>query len=53
MCLEELYKQYGELLIMLEFTQAKVNNVKQQIVNELNKATQVATTGQVTEEPTS
>jgi len=35
--IEELYRQYGELAIQLEITQAKLQHVKQQIVEELNK----------------
>lgn len=35
--INELYKQYGELMIQLEIVQAKIQAVKQQIVNELNR----------------
>jgi len=34
---DELYKQYGELMIQAEITQAKINAVKQQIAEALNK----------------
>jgi hypothetical protein len=35
--MEELYRQYGQLMIEAEITQAKINAVKQQIATELNK----------------
>lgn len=35
--LEELYKQYGDLLIQAEIVQAKMVHIKQQIVQELNR----------------
>ena len=35
--MDELYKQYGELLIQLEILQNKIQEVKIKIVNELNK----------------
>lgn len=38
--MEELYKQYGELMIQMEILQAKINQIKQQIANELNKKEQ-------------
>ncbi len=35
--MNELYEQYGQLMIELEIVQAKIQAVKQQIVNELNR----------------
>jgi len=35
--MDELYKQYGELMIQAEIIQAKIHALKQQIANELNK----------------
>jgi hypothetical protein len=35
--LDNLYKDYGSLLIQLEIIQAKINHVKQQIAEELNQ----------------
>jgi hypothetical protein len=37
--LEELYKEYGKLMIQLEMTQNKALQVKQQIAQELNPQT--------------
>lgn len=34
--IDELYKQYGQLMIELEIIQAKINAVKQEIIKELN-----------------
>jgi len=36
MTLTELYAIYGELLIQAEITQAKINEVKRNIANEMN-----------------
>ncbi len=35
--MDELYKQYGELLIQFEILQGKIQEIKIKIVNELNK----------------
>lgn len=35
--MDELYKQYGELMIQFEILQGKINEVKGKIANELNK----------------
>jgi len=35
--MDELYKEYGELMIQAEIIQAKINGVKQKIAAELNK----------------
>lgn len=35
--MEELYKQYGELMIQLEILQNKIQIVKQKIAQGLNK----------------
>lgn len=35
--MEELYKQYGQLMIEAEIIQAKINSVKQQIAKQLNE----------------
>ena len=37
MTLKELKEQYGDLMIKLEILQAQINQVKQQIVTEMNK----------------
>lgn len=37
MNLDELYKQYGKLMVDLEIIQSKINQLKQSIANELNK----------------
>lgn len=34
--IDELYKQYGQLMIELEIIQARINAVKEQIVKEIN-----------------
>jgi hypothetical protein len=36
--LDELYKQYGQLLIQAEILQSKIQEVKAKIANELNKS---------------
>lgn len=35
--MDELYRQYGELMIELEMIQAKIQFVKKQIVEAVNK----------------
>lgn len=35
--MDELYKEYGKLCIEAEIIQAKINQVKQQIAEALNK----------------
>ena len=35
--MKELYELYGEAMIALEIAQNRVNQIKQQIANELNK----------------
>jgi hypothetical protein len=35
--MDELYRKYGELMIQAEIIQAKINQLKQQIAEELNK----------------
>ena len=35
--MEELYKQYGQLMIQLEILQGKIQEVKMKIAQELNK----------------
>lgn len=35
---EKLYEEYGKLMIQAEIVQAKINDVKARIAQELNKA---------------
>ena len=35
--MDELYKQYGELLIKLEILNSEIREVKKKIIEELNK----------------
>lgn len=35
--MDELYRQYGELMIQGEIIQAKINAIKSQIAQEINK----------------
>lgn len=37
MNIDELYKQYGQYMVEFEILQSKINNVKKQIAEELNK----------------
>lgn len=37
--MEELYKEYGQLMIECEIVQAKINHIKTKIAEELNKGT--------------
>jgi len=41
--LDKLHQQYGSLLIQFEIIQAKLNNIKQAIVNEMNGSQQKGT----------
>jgi len=41
MTLTELYAIYGELLIQAEITQAKINEVKRNIANEMNSGKEI------------
>ena len=36
--IEKLYEEYGKLMIQAEIVQAKINDVKTKIAQELNKA---------------
>lgn len=50
--MDELYKQYGELMIQAEIIQAKIHALRQQIATELNKEiTQDATTSNPKSKP--
>jgi hypothetical protein len=35
--IDDLYRQYGELMIQAEILQARLNAVKQRLIEELNK----------------
>ena len=35
--MEKLYEEYGRLMIEMEIIQSKINQIKQQIAQELNK----------------
>lgn len=41
--MDDLYKEYGELMVQAEVIQAKIQVVKQKIVAELNKPKPEAT----------
>jgi hypothetical protein len=36
--IDELYKQYGELMVKQEILQGQINEVKRKIAEELNKS---------------